>query len=332
MNGPARTAAPATILVDHALEDGEARTLASDVLEGLAMPLKELPPKHFYDSRGAALFEQICDLPEYYPTRTERGILERWADEIVRRTGAGELVELGSGSATKTRLLLSAMTAAGTLARFVPVDVTETAVRESAAALIEEYPGLLVHGLIGDFERHLDRLPPSAGRRLVAFLGGTIGNFEPVSRRAFLTNLAELMDRQDHLLLGTDLVKDRTILQAAYDDAAGVTAEFNRNILHVVNHALGANFQPDQFEHVAFFDERNEWIEMRLRSRLAQTVQLPAIGMTVQFADGEEMRTEISAKFTRERVEADLAGAGLELVGWYTDAREWFALSLSRPA
>ncbi len=322
----------APILVDHALEDGAARTLANDVIEGFAMALKELPPKHFYDSRGAVLFEQICELPEYYPTRTERAILERCSDEIVAQTGAGELVELGSGSATKTRLLLSAMMRAGTLARFVPVDVTETAVRDSAAALIEEYPGLVVHGLIGDFERHLDRLPDSSARRLVAFLGGTIGNFQPLARRSFLANLAELMDAQDHLLLGTDLVKDRATLQAAYDDAAGITAQFNRNILHVINNALGANFDPAAFEHVAFFDESNEWIEMRLRSLCAQTVTLPAIELTVEFADGEEIRTEISAKFTRERVEADLAAAGLELVAWYTDERDWFALSLARPS
>lgn len=323
-------AGPAPILVDHALEDGAARTLASDVLEGLALPLKELPPKHFYDSRGAALFERICDIPEYYPTRTERTILERCADAIIAKTGAGELVELGSGSATKTRLLLSAMRRAGTLERFVPVDVTERALRDSASALTGEYPGLVVHGLIGDFERHLDRLPESASRRLVAFLGGTIGNFQPLARRRFLANVADLMDPLDHLLLGTDLVKDRATLEAAYDDAAGVTAEFNRNILHVINSELGADFDPAAFDHVAFFDEENEWIEMRLRSSRAQTVRVPAVGLTVEFAAGEEIRTEISAKFTRERVEADLDAAGLELVGWFSDERDWFALSLAR--
>ena len=324
--------APAPIRVDHAFEDGDARTLADDVLDGLTQPLKELPPKHFYDSRGAALFERICELPEYYPTRTERSILERVADAIVAESGAGELVELGSGSATKTRLLLDAMARAGTLTRYVPIDVTESAVRDSAAQLIEEYPGLLVHGLIGDFERHLDRLPPPRARRLVAFLGGTIGNFRPGSRRRFLRTIAGMLGPDDRLLLGTDLVKERSILEAAYDDSAGITAEFNRNILHVLNRELDGTFDPEQFDHVAFFDQRNEWIEMRLRARAAQTVELAAIGLRVDFAAGEELRTEISAKFTRERLEADLVAAGLELAGWYTDERDWFALSLSQPA
>jgi L-histidine N-alpha-methyltransferase len=324
--------APAPLRVDHAFEGAGTRTLADDARDGLTKPFKDLPPKHFYDSRGAALFEQICELPEYYPTRTERAILEQAADEIIAQTGAGELVELGSGSATKTRLLLDAMARAGTLERFVPVDVTESAVRASAAQLIEEYPGLVVHALIGDFERHLDRVPAACARRLVAFLGGTIGNFAPSARRRLLSTLRTLLEDEDHLLLGTDLVKDTATLEAAYDDAAGITAQFNLNILHVLNRELGANFDTDQFEHVAIFDETNEWIEMRLQAREAQTVRLAAIDLTVQFAAGEEMRTEISAKFTRERLEADLAASGLELVGWYTDEQSRFALSLARPA
>jgi L-histidine N-alpha-methyltransferase len=323
---------PAAIRVDHAFEGGATRTLADDARDGLTKPFKDLPPKHFYDTRGAALFEQICELPEYYATRTERAILEQVADQIIVQTGAGELVELGSGSATKTRLLLDAMARAGTLERFIPVDVTESAVRASAAALVEEYPGLVVHGLIGDFERHLDLVPAARVCRLVAFLGGTIGNFAPSSRRRLLSTLRGLLGAEDHLLLGADLLKDRATLEAAYDDAAGVTAEFNLNILHVLNRELDADFETDQFEHVAIFDERNEWIEMRLRARQAQTVRLAAIGLTAQFAAGEEMRTEISAKFTRARLEGDLAAAGLELVGWYTDAEDRFALSLARPA
>jgi L-histidine N-alpha-methyltransferase len=329
---PRTRIASSPITVDHAFEDAAMRTLAEDALDGLTQPFKELPPKHFYDARGALLFEEICQLPEYYPTRTERAILERTADEIIARTGAGELVELGSGSATKTRVLLDAMARAGTLERYVAIDVTENAVRESGARLIEEYPGLAVHGLIGDFERHLDRLPPPAARRLVVFLGGTIGNFRPGARRRFLRSIGKLLDRDDRLLLGTDLVKDRATLLAAYDDSAGVTARFNRNMLVVLNRELGADFMPDEFEHVALFDERNEWIEMRLRSRSRQTVALPAIGLEVQFAAGEELRTEISAKFTRARLEADLAAAALALDGWYTDAQDWFALSLARPA
>jgi L-histidine Nalpha-methyltransferase len=322
--------APSPLHLDHAFEADGIRTLADDVLDGLTKPFKDLPPKHLYDSRGAALFDEICELPEYYPTRTERAILEQFADEIVAQTGAGELVELGSGSATKTRLLLDAMSRAGTLVRYIPVDVTESVVRESAARLIDEYPGLVVDGLIGDFERHLDRLPPPRDRRLVAFLGGTIGNFTPGSRRKFLRTLGSLLGPEDYLLLGTDLLKDRAVLHAAYDDAAGITAQFNLNILHVINRELDGNFVPDQFEHVALFDEHNEWIEMRLRSRLAQTVELTRIGLAVQFAQGEEMRTEISAKFTRERLQNDLTAAGLELAGWHTDPQDWFALSLAR--
>ncbi len=329
MSQPTRSAPPA-ITIDHVFEGAGTRTLAEDVLDGLTQPFKELPPKHLYDARGAMLFEEICELPEYYPTRTERAILERVADEIVAHSGAGELVELGSGSATKTRVLLDAMARAGTLERYVAVDVTESAVRETGMALLEEYPGLAVHGLIGDFERHLDRLPPATARRLLVFLGGTIGNFRPGARRRFLRSLGGLLDPGDRLLLGTDLVKDRETLIAAYDDAAGVTAQFNRNMLAVLNRELGADFALTEYDHVALFDERNEWIEMRLRARSPQTVNLPAIDLQVEFAAGEDLRTEISAKFTRARLEADLAAAGLALDGWHTDERGWFALSLAR--
>jgi len=318
---------PATF--ENALGPNGGRTLADDARRGLTATLKQLPPKHLYDTRGAALFDRICELPEYYPTRTERAILERVAHELIATTGACELVELGSGSASKTRLLLDAMSAAGTLERFIAVDVTEHVVRDGAAELTREYPGLHVHGLIGDFERHLDRLPPARGPRLVAFLGGTIGNFDPASRAEFLRSVAGLLGEGDHLLLGTDLVKDRATLEAAYDDAAGITAEFNRNVLHVLNRELGANFEPSAFHHVAAFDADNEWIEMRLRAREEQEVDLPAIGLRVRFEAGEELRTEISAKFTRERVAAELAQAGLALAAWHTDENEWFALSLA---
>ena len=320
------------VTLEDALAGDGGRTLADDARHGLTRTLKQLPPKHLYDSRGAVLFDRICELPEYYPTRTERAILERVAHELIAATGASELVELGSGSATKTRLLLDAMAAAGTLQRFVAVDVTEQVVRDGAAELTREYPGLHVHGLIGDFERHLDRLPAPRGPRLVAFLGGTIGNFDPAGRRRFLSSVAGLLGDDDHLLLGTDLVKDRATLEAAYDDEAGVTAEFNRNVLHVLNRELGANFDPSAFHHVAAFDAENEWIEMRLRAREAQEVRLPAIGLTVRFAAGEEMRTEISAKFTRERVASELAAAGLALAAWHTDVNDWFALSLASRA
>jgi L-histidine N-alpha-methyltransferase len=306
-------------------------SLADDVLDGLTKPFKELPPKHFYDERGAELFDQICGLPEYYQTRTERAILERDAEQIIDATGAVELVELGSGMASKTRVLLDAMAKAATLQRYVPVDVTEGMVRDCASELVDEYPGLRVHGVIGDFERHLDRVPEATGPRIVAFLGGTIGNFAPGSRRRFLRSVAGLLGPDDRLLLGTDLVKDAAVLEAAYDDAQGVTAAFNLNMLSVLNRELEADFDVDQFEHVAFFDRRNEWIEMRLRSREPQDVAIAALGLEIEFAGGEELRTEISAKFTRDRVEADLAAAGLGLTGWHTDDDGLFALSLSRP-
>jgi L-histidine N-alpha-methyltransferase len=304
------------------------RTLREDVLDGLTRPFKEIPPKHFYDARGSELFEQICELPEYYPTRTERAILERYAGAIAERTGAGELVELGAGYATKTRLLIDAMD----LERFVPVDVSETTVRECARQLIDEYPGLSVHGLVGDFERHLGHLPEPCGTRLVAFLGGTIGNFPPGSRRRFLRTIARTLGDDGWLLLGTDLVKDPRVLEAAYDDEAGVTAEFNLNVLRVMNRELGADFDVNGFDHVAFWDAEREWIEMRLRSRRRQTVRFPDLDLTVHFAQREELRTEISAKFTPTRVRGDLAAAGLELVDWFTDEDELFALSLARPS
>jgi L-histidine N-alpha-methyltransferase len=329
MSGPPRSpAAPVTL--DNALALADGRTLADDVRDGLTRTPKWLPPKHLYDSRGSALFDQICELPEYYPTRTERTILERIAGQLIADTAASELVELGSGSAAKTRLLLDAMAAAGTLERFVAVDVSERAVRESAAELSREYPGLRVHGLIGDFTCHLGRLPAPTGPRLLAFLGGTIGNLDPATRGDFLHTVAGLLTANDHLLLGTDLVKDRATLEAAYNDAAGVTAEFNHNILHVINRELGANFDPDAFEHVAVFDAHTASIEIGLRARTAQEVELPAIALRVRFAAGEELHTQTSTKFTRERVAAELGAAGLELTAWHTDPNVWFALSLAR--
>ena len=314
------------------LSEADERCLANDVLDGLTRPFKELPPKHFYDARGSELFEQICELPEYYPTRTEVGILATCARDIVARTGAGELVELGSGSADKARILLDAMARAGTLRRYIPLDVTERVVEGSARQLVEEYDGLEVHGVIGDFERHLDHVPDSDGTsRIVALLGGTVGNFPPGTRRTLLRKMGALLGRDDRLLLGTDLVKDPAVLEAAYDDPAGVTAEFNRNVLHVINRELGANFDAAQFEHIAFFDQKHEWVEMRLRALEACSVEIDELGMTVEFDAGEELRTEISAKFTRERLEADYRAAGLRMEHWYTDEDELFALSLAGP-
>jgi L-histidine N-alpha-methyltransferase len=322
------------ILIESWLSETDERSLANDVLDGLTRPFKELPPKHFYDSRGSELFERICEQPEYYPTRSERSILESRAAEIVSATGAGELVELGSGAADKARILLAAMADAGTLQRYVPLDVSEVVVRDAAAQLVDEYPELRVHGVIGDFERHLDRVPaPLDGvPRVVALLGGTIGNFPPGTRRRLLRSVGALLGPRDRLLLGTDLVKDPAVIEAAYDDAQGVTAEFNRNVLHVINRELDADFTPEQFDHVAFFDRRHEWIEMRLRAQRPCSVLIGDLGLRVEFAAGEELRTEISAKFTRARIESDYAAAGLVLDRWYTDEDEHYALSLARRA
>jgi L-histidine N-alpha-methyltransferase len=320
-----------TITISSYLDEGQERSLADDVLDGLTRPFKELPPKHFYDARGAELFDMICELPEYYPTRTERSILQAGAEQLALATGAVELIELGSGTAAKTRVLLDALHRAGTLELYIPVDVTERMVRDCAQELTNEYPGLRVHGVIGDFERHLDRVPDARGPRLVVFLGGTIGNFPPGSRRRFLREIGRLLGPADHLLMGTDLVKDPQVLTRAYDDAQGVTAEFNRNLLRVLNRELRADFDPEDFEHVALFNDEHEWIEMRLRARREHTTTVRDLDLSVHFDAGEEMRTEISAKFTRERIAGDLAAAGLEIVSWLTDPEELFALTLSRP-
>jgi L-histidine Nalpha-methyltransferase len=309
--------------------DGAERRLADDVLDGLTRPFKEIPPKHFYDSRGSELFEHICRLPEYYPTRTEMAILEASAPAIVDAAAPVELVELGSGATAKARLLLDAM--GDDVRRYVPVDVSERMVREAAVALVDDYEGMEIHGVVGDFQRHLDRVPPPVPGepRLVALLGGTIGNFPPGSRRSLLRDAAALLGPDDHFLLGTDLVKDPAIIEAAYDDAQGITAEFNRNVLHVMNRELEANFDPDAFDHVAFFDRRREWVEMRLRAQRPMTVRVADLDLQLEFAAGEELRTEISAKFTRERLERDYAAAGLELRGWYTDPEELFAVTMA---
>jgi L-histidine N-alpha-methyltransferase len=307
------------------------RLLAFDALDGLTKPFKEIPPKHFYDAEGSRLFECITQQPEYYPYRTERAILEGCASEIVALTGAAELVELGSGVPTKTLLLLDAMRDSGTLDRYVPFDVSESVLLASAERLVEQYPGLRVFGVLGDFERHLDALPVAEGPRVIAFLGGTIGNFPPGSRRKFLRGLRRALRPQDRLLLGTDLVKDPAVLEAAYNDAAGVTARFNLNLLNVLNRELHADFVVDAFEHVAFYDREQEWIEMRLRALEPMVVNVVDLDLGVHFANREEMRTEISAKFTRTRIERDLRAAGLRLHQLMTDDEGLFALSLSGP-
>jgi L-histidine N-alpha-methyltransferase len=313
----------------HLPEGGPLSGIAADVRMGLSAPFKELPPKYFYDERGSQLFERITELPEYYPTRAERAILDTRAQEIVDVAGTSMLIELGSGSAAKTRCLFDAMRDADALEAYVPVDISEEITRETATRLSGEYDGLRVHGVVCDYETHLERIPREPGG-LIAFLGGTIGNFHPQVRRSFLARIASLMYPEDRFLLGTDLVKDRVRLEAAYNDSAGVTAEFNRNVLYVLNRELGADFDPAAFAHRAFWDEVNWWIDVRLRSLTDQTVTIPAIDMEVEFAEREEMRTEISAKFTREQLEAIYAEVGLELVEWWTDPDGLFGLSLAR--
>ncbi|HEX6445099.1 MAG TPA: L-histidine N(alpha)-methyltransferase [Streptosporangiales bacterium] len=314
----------------HLTDDDLADALRRDVRQGLTSTPKTLPPKYFYDSRGSELFERITRLPEYYPTRTERAILTAHAPEIAKLSGADTLVELGSGSSEKTRLLLDAMGSAGVLRRYVPVDVSESALLGAVHGLRAAYPDLAVHGVVADFDRHLDRLPQD-GTRLVAFLGGTIGNLVPAKRARFLRDIRAQLRDGDALLLGTDLVKDPARLVAAYDDSAGVTAEFNRNVLHVIDRELDADFVPEGFAHAAVWDADNEWIEMRLRSEGEQQVRVRALGLTVRFAPGEQMRTEVSAKFRRDGVERELAAAGLRLASWWTDPAGDFALSLSVP-
>jgi L-histidine N-alpha-methyltransferase len=320
------------IQIDSYLTRAHERSLARDVHEGLTRAFKEIPPKHFYDRRGSELFERITELPEYYLTRSEREILSEQADEIVAATEVGDLVELGSGSAEKARILLDGMREAGTLGRYVPVDVSEQALRSAADELATEYERLQIHGVVADFERQLDRVPSRNGdRRVVALLGSTIGNFRPRSRRALLRRIRALLSVSDRLLLGADLVKDRAVLEAAYNDSEGVTAEFNRNVLHVMNRDLGADFDPRQFDHVAFFDRHREWIDIRLRARTAMTVRIARLDLEVEFATHEDLRTEISAKFTRKRLEEDLATAGLRITEWFTDRRARFILLLAAP-
>ncbi|MFN8161242.1 MAG: L-histidine N(alpha)-methyltransferase [Solirubrobacterales bacterium] len=324
--------APEPIAIEVHLPDNGSDDLAADARAGLARELKELPPKYFYDERGSRLFERITELPEYYPTRTERAILRSQASEIVAAAGDPvSLIELGSGSAAKTRVLLDAMREAGCLRTYAPVDISEEITRATAERLVSEYPDLLVRGVVCDFERHLERVEVE-GPRMIAFLGGTIGNFYPGARRSFLGRIADLLGEGDHLLLGTDLVKDTARLEAAYNDSAGVTAEFNKNVLCVLNRELGADFDLDRFEHRAFYDPENARVDLRLRSLAEQTVSLPGIGMTIELGGSEEIRTEISCKFTRPHLEKIYAEAGLEMTAWFTDPAGDFALSLARGA
>lgn len=327
---PPTSTAPLHVDV-HVTQAELAAIMRTEVRAGLTSSPRELQPKWFYDDVGCELFDAITRLPEYYPTRREREILYSEAGAVARLTEADTMIELGPGSGEKTLLLLDALAGRGTLSRFVPFDVSELWVRSLAETTVDRYRGVEAHGVVGDFERHLDRLP-GGGRRLIAFLGSTIGNLTPGRRKAFLVQLAGSMTRNDHLLLGADLVKDIARLEAAYDDAAGTTALFNLNMLSVLNRELGADFSPGRFEHVARWSERDEWVEMLLRSRCDQRVTVHELGLSVDFAGGELMRTEISAKFRPAELRAELGEVGFEAVRFWTDSHQDFSLVLARLA
>lgn len=301
--------------------------LRRDALAGLSSDPKTLPPTWLYDDVGSALYDEITRIPEYYPARTEQSILDHWADEMVETAGADTLVELGSGTSDKTTSLLDAMAATDRLRRYIPFDVAESTLRDSARRIAKLYE-VEVMGVVGDFRRHLGSIP-EGGTRLFAFLGGTIGNLDPTERSDLLGQISEAMEPSDTLLVGTDLIKDRGRLVRAYDDAAGVTASFNKNVLSVLNNELAATFDLDDFDHVALFDEEQERIEMRLRARCAHSVELPGLGLSIDFAEGEELRTEISSKFQPDLVRRELADAGLEVAGVWTDPDDDFALTMA---
>jgi L-histidine N-alpha-methyltransferase len=325
---PRAAVADPLLRIERYVGEDPARHMAADVRRGLCAMPKWLPPKYFYDDRGARLFEAICALPEYYLTRTETALLQTIADAVIRATRPVQLVELGSGASRKTRLLLDALVAVRPTASYVPIDVSETMLCRSAAALRAAYPWLAVHAIVADYDAGIPPLDP-AGPRLVAFLGSTIGNFVPPDDVAFLRRVAQQLTPGDHLLLGIDLVKTAERLHAAYNDAAGVTAAFNRNLLRVLNRELQATFDPTRFEHVAFYDPVRAHIEMHLRADGAHTVDIRALDLTVAFAAGETIHTETSRKFTRDGARAMLAAGGFQLVRWYASPDDGFALALA---
>jgi L-histidine N-alpha-methyltransferase len=323
----ARTDSSITIDIPLTREDPD--LLKSQITRGLLANPKTLPSKLFYDERGSTLFEQICELPEYYQTRTEHQLLTRCADEIVALSGAEELVELGSGAATKTRVLLDAMTKVDQLRYFVPFDVDESIVRRVSEELVQEYPGLQVHGVVGDFLFHLEHIP-EGGRRLVVILGGTIGNLPSAAAQEFLATVNTEMASGDYFLLGVQLITDRARLEAAYNDSQGITAKFNKNIIRVLRNNFGTHCDPELFDHVARYNEDDHRIEMWLRSRDEQTLDIQDLDLQVHFKKGEEVRTEISTKYDRSLVEKLLTSSGFELVKWYSDPDNLIGLALAQ--
>ena len=313
----------------HLSEHGLLDSIADDVRRGMSAPQKYLLPKFFYDEEGSLLFEQITELPEYYPTRTELSILMDIAEELMERVAPREIVELGSGSSTKTRMLLDAGYKAKTLTRYIPFDVSQTIVESACVELQKRYPDMALHGVIGDFERHLGLVPPAEGKRLVLFIGSTIGNLEPKERVELLGEIRKMLSTGDCLLLGMDLVKDIAVLEAAYNDAAGVTAAFDLNILKVINNALHADFNVAEFRHRAHYNRDLDRIEMHLYANSPQTVHIADLDMTVEIARDESIWTESSHKFTEATVTAMIQDAGLTMDAWYTDPLRYFGIALA---
>ncbi len=316
----------------HVDEQGRLAELLDDVRRGLTAPRKALPPKYFYDAAGGRLFEKITQLPEYYLTQVEDSLLVDLAPKLVRDLQPFDIVELGAGSGAKTRRLLDAMNGASRATRYVPVDVDAVTLETAAGQLVDEYPFLYVHAMVGDFQRHLAKIPTRTGRRLVLFLGSTIGNLDPPARHDLLVDIRRLLGSDDHFLLGVDLVKDVRTLEAAYNDAAGITAEFNRNILRVVNRGVDGDFEPEAYAHLAFYDRAAARIEMHLVPASRQVVRLRRLGLTIEVAAHESIWTESSYKFTPASTRAELEAAGLRMAHWYTDPERRFALILAAPA
>ncbi len=317
------------VIIDVHMNNQDPTKVKDEIREGLLSTPKKLPTKYFYDDWGSTLFEQICELPEYYQTRTEHALLQTVADDVIAQTGADELVELGSGAATKTRVLLDAMARAEQLRFYVPFDVSEGIVRRVAQELVEEYEGLQVHGVVGDFLAHLEHIP-DGGRRLVVILGGTVGNMGTETGPAFLSSIYEEMDQGDFFLLGVQLITDVDRLEAAYNDSAGITAAFNKNMLAVLTSVIGAEFDPEAFQHVARFNQEKGRIEMHLRSVREQVIPIPELNLDLHLKEGEEILTEISMKFTRHQVETLLTRAGFSPVKWYTDPQGLHGLALAK--
>jgi L-histidine N-alpha-methyltransferase len=319
-------------ILDAAPQEDPLERMAREVRASLSASPRWIPSKYFYDDRGGALFDEITRLPEYYPTRTEAAILEACADEVAREVRPRELFELGSGSGVKTRRIVEAARRVGSLERLTFFDVHASVLASSLRAIGADAPGLALRGWVGDFGTDLAHVPPEDDR-LALFLGGTIGNLDPADEvPALLAAVRGLLGARSAFLLGVDLEKDPAELHAAYNDSRGVTADFNRNILRVVNARLRADFVPERFEHVAFYDRERRWIEMRLRATEACRVRVRGAGLDLSIEKGEEIRTEISCKYTRASLESRLSGAGLAIERWFTDARSRFAVALLRPA